>query len=116
MRRVGFKDTAYWKHRPFKVTTYWDHRPFQVAVSNDKDLEYRKWDHRGTCWIARHFDAAIKFGVGRFVKEHSGSRHGVIFQFEGNFVHVGFGWIAAEQDDAAFVEWVACKEVGAHCV
>ena len=76
-----------------QISEHLNVRPFQVAVSTDETLIYRKWDHKGTCWSVDHTDAAIKFGKGKLISRYHNhnSKYGATFQFEHNFVHVGFG-------------------------
>lgn len=67
--------------------------PYQVAVSSDKSLPHRKWNHLGTVWAVSHRSAAYASGKGSgdVIAEHPGE-HGVVFEFPGSvFVKVGFG-------------------------
>lgn len=77
-----------------QISTHLNVKPFQVAVTTDETLIYRKWDHKGTCWSVDHTDAALKFGSGKLLERcisRFNCKFGVVFKFENNFVHVGFG-------------------------
>ena len=78
------------------ISTHLHKKPYQVAVSNDRFLEFRKWNHLGTIYDVSHESAAYTACRGRFpgdvVTEHPGKNGGVIFEFPGDvFIHVGFG-------------------------
>lgn len=65
-------------------------RPYQVALSRDKDLVFRKWNHVGTTWAVSHGSAAFRHASGDIVRRFCGVS-GIVFEFtDGTFVQVGF--------------------------
>ena len=74
-----------------RISEHLDARPFQVAISTDRALPLRKWDHRGTIHAPSSRSAAYLAGVaGDIIAEHV-TADGIAYEFPGHFVHVGFG-------------------------
>lgn len=78
------------------ISTHLDVKPYQVAVSKDKNLLFRKWNHlAGFFYQPTHMSAAYaaKNYKCEIVRSQIGfGETGIIFEFaDGEFVHVGFG-------------------------
>jgi hypothetical protein len=73
------------------ISTHLHHKPFQVAVAADKALPLRKWNHLGTLGAVSSREAAYRAGVPGNIIRESASAHGIVYEFLGGFVHVGFG-------------------------
>lgn len=75
------------------ISTHLHTKPYQVAISEDRHLPLRKWNHIGTIHEVSHRVAACV--ARKFVSEITGTHNslsGIIFEFaDGVFVHVGFG-------------------------
>jgi hypothetical protein len=80
-----------------QISTHLNVKPYQVAISTDKSLPHRKWDHqKGFQWSVSNLSAAYDFRASKGLKgdEVAGwsCAEGVIYQFpDGQFVKVGFG-------------------------
>lgn len=80
-----------------QISTHLNLKPFQVAISTDKLLRHRKWDHQKGFYLSvSPLSAAYDFRASKGLKGNEVARwacmEGVIYQFpDGQYVKVGFG-------------------------
>jgi hypothetical protein len=73
------------------ISTHLHNRRFQVAISENKDLPLRKWNHIGTVEAVTSISAAYKVVDSTIKTSHPGFEGGVIFEFEnGQFVSIKY--------------------------